>query len=73
MKLLRDLAQGTSFQRINGNLGNDNDQNSVGTLTLFNPSSTTFVKHFIFRTNTAQKMLIIIEINVAGYCNTTLL
>jgi hypothetical protein len=44
-----DLAQGTGVQRFFDNVGNDNDQNCGGTLTLFNPSSTTFVKHFIFR------------------------
>jgi hypothetical protein len=66
-----DLAQGTGVQRIFDNVGNDNDQNSVGTLTLFNPSSTTYVKHFIFRGNTAENSDFSIENNVAGYCNTT--
>jgi hypothetical protein len=66
-----DLAQGTGVQRIFDNVGNDNDQNSVGTLTLFNPSSTTYVKHFIFRGNTAENADYSIESNVAGYCNTT--
>ena len=66
-----DLAQSTSSQRIFDNVGNDNDQGSVGTLHLFNPSSTTFVKHFIFRGNTAENADYSIESNVAGYCNTT--
>jgi hypothetical protein len=66
-----DLAQGTGVQRIFDNVGNDNDQNSVGTLTLFNPSSTTYVKHFIFRGNTAENADYSIESDVAGYCNTT--
>ena len=42
-----DLAQGTGFQKIQNYHSNDNDSNSNGTLTLFNPSSTTFVKHFM--------------------------
>ena len=43
----RDLAQSTSFQRLSSNTGNDNDQCAVGSLSIFNPSSTVFVKHFI--------------------------
>ena len=42
-----DLAQGTGFQKIQNYHSSDSDSNSNGTLTLFNPSSTTFVKHFI--------------------------
>ena len=40
--------------RILKNLGTDNDQNAGGYLHLFNPSSTTFVKHFISRLNNYQ-------------------
>ena len=43
-----DQAQGTSFQNLNY-IGNDNDMCAVGELKLFNPSSTTYVKHFIAR------------------------
>ena len=46
-----DLAQSTDFQRFADSLGNDNDQSLSGTFTLFNPSSTTFVKHFIANVN----------------------
>jgi hypothetical protein len=42
-----DLAQSTSFQNISLSAGSDADQNNVGLLQLFNPSSTTYVKHFI--------------------------
>ena len=45
----RDQAQGTSFQPLTVTVGNDNDQCTNGTLHLFNPSSTTFVKHFFSR------------------------
>ena len=43
-----DQAQGTTFQNIN-NIAIDNDMCAVGELKLFNPSSTTYVKHFIAR------------------------
>jgi len=42
-----DLAQSTDFQPIMYSMDNDNDSNGNGFLQLFNPSSTTFVKHFI--------------------------
>ena len=44
-----DQAQGTSFETISRDVGNDNDQATSGYLHLFNASSTTFVKHFIAR------------------------
>ena len=66
-----DLAQGTGFQRLNSNLGNDNDQSSSGYLILYNPSNATFVKHFMsdftssyFAEYTQRDMC-------AGYGNTT--
>ena len=66
-----DLAQGTGFQGFNKlELGNDNDQSCVGTLHLFNPSSTTFVKHFISRGN-AYSGDYSQEVYVGGYMNTT--
>jgi len=43
-----DQAQGTGFQLFSETyIGTDNDQCGAGFLHLFNPSSTTFVKHFI--------------------------
>jgi len=47
----KDLAQSTSFQDLIRNVGNDADESCSGTLTLFNPASTTYVKHFIANTN----------------------
>src|SRR5210317_1155117 len=46
-----DEAQGTAFQKIDPGIGNDNDKCCAGKLTLYNPSSTTFVKHFMSETN----------------------
>tara|TARA_Y100001970_G_scaffold283968_1_gene400358 strand:- start:4539 stop:5156 length:618 start_codon:yes stop_codon:yes gene_type:complete len=43
-----DQGQGTDFQRLTyGQIGADNDQCASGYIHLFNPSDTTFVKHYI--------------------------
>jgi hypothetical protein len=66
-----DQAQGTSYQNLSVATGTDNDNSCSGTLEIFNPSSTTFVKHFIatiqnYRDSNRS------QINyVAGYFNTT--
>ena len=49
----QDIAQGTGFQ-IMSSIGNDNDQNLSGVLYLFSPSSTTFVKHYIFKVHSCR-------------------
>ena len=65
-----DLAQGTGFQGLN--LGSsDNDHAISGTLNIFNPSSTTFVKHFIAVSSTTNYDNINLVKYVAGYGNTT--
>ena len=66
-----DLAQGTGFQNLGDNVGNDNDQCLSGSLHLFNPSSTTFVKHFTSRTNLVTFHDYCVSGIVAGYANTT--
>jgi hypothetical protein len=66
-----DLAQSTSDQRLAGNVGGDNDQCCNGNLFLFNPSSTTFVKHFMARISNTRSDNAEFDISVAGYCNTT--
>ena len=66
-----DQAQGTAFQYISNDVGADNDQCLVGTLQLFNPSSTTFVKHFISTTQNAEANNSSEENFTAGYFNTT--
>jgi hypothetical protein len=67
----RDLAQSTSFQNLTEATGNDNDQSCSGTLTLFNPSSTTFVKHWLSTNNTYHNNDFSMNVNSAGYFNTT--
>jgi len=67
----QDLAQSTNFQNIGQSVGADNDQSLAGILQLFNPSSTTFVKHFIARTNNAHQSDKTRDVFTAGYFNTT--
>ena len=67
-----DQGQGTDFQKVTyGQIGADNDECASGYIHLFNPSSTTFVKHY---------MSVASELNAynyaqngfgAGYFNTT--
>ena len=67
-----DLAQSTNYQPLSsGAVGNDNDQCWVGYLQLFNPSSTTYVKHFICRTQLYTHDDYSYESHMAGYANTT--
>ena len=66
-----DLAQGTGGQIILQQMGNDNDQCGSGTLHLFNPSSTTFVKHFISRVDGMAHNNQVLSDFIAGYFNTT--
>jgi hypothetical protein len=73
MQLLRDLAQGTGFFKIMTTIGNDNQGSGVGSLHLFNPSSTTFVKHFMSDCNNwhSNDSNATVNWSTAGYCNTT--
>ena len=66
-----DQAQGTAYQHISDSVGSDTDQCCSGFLHLFNPSSTTFVKHFIARSNTYQSGDYSIDVYSSGYFNTT--
>jgi hypothetical protein len=66
-----DLAQSTAFQIITNNLGNDADQSCSGSLQLFNPSSTTYVKHFICNTSGTAYHDYQRNVFCAGYGNTT--
>jgi hypothetical protein len=66
-----DLAQSTAFQTLNLGTGSGADENLAGSLTLFNPSSTTYVKHFISNTNTYRDFDASHNAFVAGYGNTT--
>ena len=67
----RDQAQGTGFQQITRESGNANDECFSGTLKVFNPSSSVFVKHFICETAASQFENYIDDTFIAGYFNTT--
>ena len=68
-----DQAQGTAFQTIQANVYNANDNGASGTLQIFNPSSTTFVKHFISDIQSQQLDGVGMSQRyfTAGYFNTT--
>ena len=66
-----DLAQGTGVQPISSNPGYDNDQACSGTLHLFDPASTTFVKHFMAVSNSTEPGNYSINSYASGYCNVT--
>ena len=66
-----DLAQSTSFQFLAADVGNANDESCVGTLHLFDPSNTTFVKHFMATSHRHYYLDYAIVDYMAGYCNTT--
>ena len=60
----------TNFQDLAQELGTDNDQSAAGTLTIFNPSSTTFTKHFIANFQNTISSDHSMNTLTAGYFNT---
>tara|TARA_R110002050_G_scaffold43032_1_gene103436 strand:+ start:64 stop:672 length:609 start_codon:yes stop_codon:yes gene_type:complete len=65
-----DQANGTAFQSIMERCGNDNDSCLGGELTIYNPSSTVFVKHFIAKTQ-VEAAAESRNFFTAGYFNTS--
>ena len=65
------LNQSTSFQRLSQGVGNGGDESCSGTLEIFDPSSTTFVKHFKARVPTYQSGDYIYDQFTSGYFNST--
>jgi len=66
-----DLSQSTGYQDLTEGIGNSNDDSCSGYLHLFNPSSTTFVKHFITNFNKSAGTGYSVNSYAAGYGNTT--
>ena len=66
-----DQAQGTAYQDLALSVGNDNDQAASGVLTLYAPSSTTYVKHFVSNSNSAYVGDYTLQLFIAGYINVT--
>jgi hypothetical protein len=53
------------------NVGDGNDESGAGTMHLFDPSNTTFVKHFIANVNIYDESAQTVNRYTAGYVNTT--
>jgi len=66
-----DVAQGTGVQKLGHGIGSVADESLAGTLTLYAPSNTTFVKHFIATTNINEHSDVTVQSFIAGYCNVT--
>ena len=67
----RDQAQGTAYENIGNAIGNGGDESVAGELHLFNPSSTTYVKHFYTETICNNSSDYATNQFNAGYINTT--
>ena len=66
-----DLAQGTGFQNIAANTtASNNDGSCSGYLHIFDPSNTTFVKHYIAE-SIRMDQTVANHFFIAGYGNTT--
>ena len=61
----------TYFQTIIQNIGADADESGAGELHLFNPSSTTYVKHFYSRCTSYHNSDIANDMFIGGYINDT--
>jgi hypothetical protein len=66
-----DLAQSTNFQMLSQESGHDADSSVSGTLSVFNPSSTTYVKHFTNVTNGVFQNTYTLNQFHSGYFNIT--
>ena len=66
-----DVAQGTGVQKLSEPTGNDNDESVSGYLHLFDPSSTTFVKHFHSVACDLDMSDQTVNTFMSGYCNVT--
>ena len=66
-----DLAQSTAYQNLATDVGNGGDESVAGELYLFNPSNTTYVKHFYATLSNHHSGNYEFNVFVGGYCNTT--
>ena len=65
-----DLAQSTAFAPISSNVGSGADETMSGSLILFNPSSTTYVKNFLINNSNYNAFDYNNNNFVSGYGNT---
>jgi len=66
-----DQAEGNAYQTLYDRVDSANDAATSGILTLYDPSSTTYVKHFVSRLNGMHADSYTMECYGAGYINTT--
>jgi hypothetical protein len=66
-----DQGQGTAFQILQGDVGNEADESCSGWLHLFDPGSTTYVTHFIAESMANTYNVTAVHQFTAGYINTT--
>jgi hypothetical protein len=66
-----DQVLGTAYETLIQDTGADADQSTSGVLTLYAPSNTTFVKHFVARMSGAQQSDYAYDVNDAGYIDVT--
>ena len=66
-----DLAQSTAYNVIGNSIGNGSDESLSGALQIFNPSSTTYVKHYLSNVNLYLSADYSWNAFMAGYGNTT--
>ncbi|MDP6584931.1 MAG: hypothetical protein QF535_09760, partial [Anaerolineales bacterium] len=66
-----DLAQSTSDVQLHRSIGGGADESLAGELHLFNPSNTTYVKHFYGQFNEVQSNDISMHRFIGGYVNST--
>ena len=70
---IADIANATSEVPIirEDKLSSDNDHCGVGIMRLFNPASTTFVKHYIVRTQANHEAEYSMDSYIGGFINST--
>ena len=66
-----DQAETTAYQPLTGYTGNQNDGSVSGKMTLYAPSSTTYVKHFVSTAVDIYDAASLSSWHIAGYINTT--
>jgi len=66
-----DLAQSTSVQILFSGVNNNNDDSGSGILRVFEPSSTTFLKHYMTESQFSHETPRSMRFFFGGYANTT--
>jgi len=70
-RAIRDQANGTAYQPLCGNINDDSDDVTSGILTVYNPSSSRFIKHFTSFAVASGNGGVMDANFVAGYFHTT--